>query len=172
MKKIKKRRLVYKPKKHKSKVQQKADLLYHKYVIRYNRAKKRLEKQGFSMREEKLSKEEFAQERDAIYNDLLDQVKKGLRMSVGDVSGYIIDRQKFAITSKQARAIRREWTTLRELMEEETGEKLGPAPSQYQIRSGQAFDFEVLKAIYHALRESGYDPEDAAAYISEEYFGS
>lgn len=141
---------------------------YHAYLIRYNRAAKRLRKKGLEMYDIKYSFEEFIVTYEATLNDMNAIMRVSKRPNwAGDVVGRMIDRQKYAISRRQAENIYFNYSKIKNI-----DERLeGPKPTITEIREGQ-FDFDVIGDYYHDLKDSGLSGSDAKAFIASEIFGS
>lgn len=148
------------------------DRKFHAYVIRYNRLEKRLKSKNpdFIMYDTKLTKQQFK----AQYALEIKEQRAKVVSEIGpmkmpkDITKIILDKQAFSISAKQAAAFLENWEKLSELDDRLTNEK----PTRFEIRSGLAFDFDLLGEEYHTLVENGNTGKEAKRIISQTYFGS
>lgn len=79
---------------------------YKSYIDQYNAKKRQLEANGVQMNQRLLTEKEF----DSAYNRVLlrrkQDVASGKRKTTGNITREIVDKQAFALSAKQAEAMK------------------------------------------------------------------
>lgn len=132
---------------------------YKSYVKAYKAKESVLNKKGLSMYDTMYTKAEFKAVYKATRNDLKEEVSKGKRKVVGNITQTMISEQSYKYSQRQGKAFA--------IYSEKTGQKL----TQQQIRSGQ-IDFSIIDNVYKEYRKSGYTATESKKLISQNYFGS
>lgn len=136
---------------------------YKSYVNAYNKKKLQLAKKGLSMVDTKLTKSEFKFAYKLERQQMVKLVKEGKRKVVGNITQNIVSEQAYAKSLSQARTLKYAY------------KNMGLNVSIQAIRENtiQAQEASMaLSDIYKGYLDSGISLSDAAALISQVYFGS
>lgn len=135
---------------------------YEAYKRDYNSRKRTLAANGVQMNQRMYTETEFEVQYTRMRNKRLNDIKEGKRKTIGNITRDLIDKQAFALSTKQAAAITKSARKDR---------------NYYQVRSGQAIEeFEFDKFNEYMEKHPDANNEDALRYarkeISTEFFGS
>ena len=132
---------------------------YNSYKNAYRKKQNILTAKGLTMYDSMLTKSEFEAVYEATRNQLKDEVAKGKRKVIGNVTQTIVTNQSYEYSQKQGKALAE--------YAKETGQKL----TQSQIRAG-LIDWAPLEARQAELRAIGIKGKDLRDQIGQEFFGS
>lgn len=80
---------------------------YNSYVKDYKATEARLKKKGYTMSQRMYTKKEFEAQYAAETNDRKEDIKKGKRKTLGNISRDLVAEQASDITKKQAKAVQK-----------------------------------------------------------------
>ena len=136
---------------------------YQSYVKAYDKKKQELAKKGLSMRDQKFTKSEFEFAYKLERQQMVSLVKEGKRKVVGNITQNLVSEQAYEKSLSQARGLRQAY------------KDLGLNVSVQAIRANTAKAQEAamtLGDVYQGYVSSGMTSGEAAALISQVYFGS
>ena len=135
---------------------------YEAYVRDYKSKARTLAANGVKMRQRMYTEAEFNTQYERILNQRKKSVEKGTRKTTGNITRTLIDKQAFALSTKQVEAMT---------------SKSRKGQNYYKLRSGEAIEeFEFDRVNDYMEKHPDADMEDALQYarkeISTELFGS
>lgn len=136
---------------------------YQSYVKAYDEKRKQLAKKGLSMRDQKLTETEFKFAYKLERQQMLKLVKEGKRKVVGNVTQNLVSEQAYSKSLTQARNLRQAY--------KEVGIDVSIRAIREDSEKAQQAS-ATLSDVYQGYIESGMSSGEAAALISQVYFGS
>lgn len=131
---------------------------YEAYEKAYAKQSKSMEKRGLSMYAEKLSELQYKTLYKALRNELKAEVESGKRKVISNVNQYIVRKQAYKTSKKQAENLK------------VVAEKMGFKISELQIREGGEKAKEFSKALKKSKSE--YEARGEGDLFNQEIFGS
>lgn len=132
---------------------------YDAYSALYDAAKIKMEKKGYHMKSEKLTKLSYETLYEAYRNTRKYEVEQGKRKTLGDINRAIVTRATYTYTKKQAAGYKSYLS------------KKGIKEKINNIRAG-AINFEEIEEARRELENEGYNSSAIRKRISQEFFGS
>lgn len=137
---------------------------YEAYSQLYDKAQAKMNKAGYTMAAEKLSKEEYAVTYQAEKNDRQQAIREGKRKTVGDINRQFVKEATYEKSAKQASGY------VKAMKEKDPNFK----GSVRDVRAGKVkFDEAAIAERYNQLKNNAMlSPFAAGKMIGQEYFGS